>query len=224
MMTRTRLLLLMICLTLGFCQSSAFASENSHDGKLVTVNLEPVLKGDAEKGKDLSETCAACHSADGNSVNPIWPKIAGQHIIYLVKQMKEFKQGESGPRNNPTMMPLMQTLSENDMINLATYFHSQKLKHGEADANLVERGRQLYRGGDLRQGISACSACHGPDGHGNELAKFPSVQGQHAAYTVQQLKNFKDGSRSNGAMMTAIAKRMSEDDMKAVASFIEGLH
>lgn len=182
------------------------------------------LKGDPKKGKELSSTCAACHGQDGNSANPIWPKLASQHVTYLVKQLKEFKMGEKGPRYNESMMPMVAGLSETDMIDVATYFSQQQISQGEAQKSLIARGQQLYRGGDVEKGISACAACHGPKGEGNLLAKFPSVRAQHAAYTVQQLENFRNGTRKNGPMMEDIAKRMSKEDMKAVASYIEGLH
>ena len=184
--------------------------------------VDKVLLGDASKAN--VETCVACHAKDGNSLNPIWPKLAGQHVIYLVKQMKEFKLGEKGPRYNASMLPMVAALNETDMINIATYFSKQKISTGKADPKLVERGQQLYRGGDLKRGISACAACHGPRGEGNLLAKFPAVGSQHAAYTEEQLEHFRSGKRRNGPMMTAIAKRMSDEDIKAVSSYIAGLY
>lgn len=205
-------------ITLLFSLTTLAASAN-----VVAPHLSKELKGDAKAGKALISTCVACHGEDGNSASPAWPKLAEQGVIYLVKQLKEFKKGESGPRYNESMYPMVQSLSEQDMINIATYFSQQKISQGETQKNYLARGQQLYRGGDIGKGISACAACHGPSGRGNLLAKFPSVRSQHAAYTVEQLKKFRSGQRSNGAMMTAIAKRMSDEDMQAVASYMEGL-
>ena len=188
------------------------------------IDIDKVLLGDAKAGAAKVATCVACHAKDGNSLNPIWPKLAGQHVIYTVKQLEEFKQGEKGPRNNASMQSMAAVLSDSDMIDIATYFSKQKIVVGKVDLKWVERGQQLYRGGDLKRGISACAACHGPRGEGNLLAKFPALSGQHAGYTQEQLKHFKNGIRRNGPMMTDIAKRMQNKDIQAVSAYIEGLH
>ena len=179
--------------------------------------------GDAAAGKAKAAACASCHGADGNSANPEWPKLAGQHDKYLAKQLANFKAGD---RNNPMMSPMAAPLSDQDMADLAAFFAGQTASVGKADPALVDAGEKLYRGGNATTGVAACMACHGPAGMGNPQANFPRLSGQHAAYTVNQLKAFRAGDRSNdaGKMMQNIAARMSDDEMKAVASYIEGLH
>jgi cytochrome c553 len=178
--------------------------------------------GDATAGKQKSASCAACHNADGNSTNGEWPKLAGQGAKYAAKQLREFKSGE---RANAIMSGMAAPLSDQDMEDLAAYFASQTITGGEADPELVELGQALYRGGNLASGVSACSACHGPDGAGNPEAGFPALGGQHAQYTETQLKAFRSMERANdaGQMMRNTAMRMTDAEIKAVASYIQGL-
>lgn len=178
--------------------------------------------GDASAGKSKASTCAGCHGADGNSANPIWPKLAGQHAGYTVKQLQDFK---SGARENATMKPMATALSEQDMQDLAAYYTAQQIQYGEADPALVDQGEKLYRGGNKASGVSACMACHGPAGKGNPAANFPALAGQHAEYTAIQLKAFRSGARANdyGGMMRNIASRMTDAEIEAVASYIQGL-
>lgn len=198
-----------------------FAALLSFSAALVAVPAGAA--GDAAAGKAKAAACASCHGADGNSANPEWPKLAGQHDKYLAKQLANFKAGD---RSNPMMSPMAAPLSDQDMADIAAYFSSQTLNLGKADPALVEAGEKLYRGGNATSGVAACMACHGPNGMGNPQANFPRLSGQHAAYTVNQLKAFRAGDRSNdaGKMMQNIAARMTDDEMKAVASYIEGLH
>jgi len=179
--------------------------------------------GDPAKGKTLSQTCAACHSVDGNSINPIWPKLAGQHTQYLVKQIQDFKDGK---RVNAQMAPMVASLSEQDIADLAAYFSSQKVKPGSAKPELIEAGQKLYRAGDTQAGIPACMACHGPAGAGNPVALYPAIAGQHAAYTAIQLKAFKSEERSNDAnkVMRTISASMTNAQIEAVSEYIQGLH
>ena len=178
--------------------------------------------GDAAAGKDKAHVCVACHGADGNSVNPEWPKLAGQLPAYIVTQLENFKQGV---RKNPLMAPIAQALSKQDMLDLAAYFGSQELKlTGAKDAELAQEGEHLYRGGNAQSQIAACIGCHGPTGSGVP-PRFPRLSGQHAAYTKQQLLAFKAGNRvSDGDIMTSIAFRMSEKEIDAVAEYVSGLH
>ncbi len=178
--------------------------------------------GDAAAGKTKAHVCAACHGADGNSVNPEWPKLASQLPAYIVTQLQGFKQGL---RQNPLMAPIAQALSQQDMLDLAAYFASQELKlTGATDAGLAKQGERLYRGGNAHSQIAACMGCHGPSGRGIP-PRFPRLSGQHAAYTKQQLLAFKAGKRvSDGDIMTSIAFRMSEQEINAVAQYISGLH
>jgi cytochrome c553 len=179
--------------------------------------------GDAIKGKTLSQTCAACHNIDGNSVNPIWPKIAGQHTSYIVKQLKNFKDGK---RVNAQMTGMVAALSDQDMEDIAAYFASQKPKYGSADPESIELGQKIYRAGDSESGVPACMACHGPAGNGNPGALYPTLAGQHATYTATQLKMFKTEERNNdeNKVMRTIAGPMTDEQIDAVSQYIQGLH
>lgn len=179
---------------------------------------------DAEAGKAKSAVCAACHGVDGNSTNPIWPSLAGQHSSYIVKQLKDFKEGR---REDASMAGMVANLSEEDMKDLAAYFESQRPKAVAFDGAMVEMGENIYRGGITETGVAACMACHMPNGNGNGPAGWPSLKGQHPDYTVAQLKKFQDGSRANdpgeGGMMRSLVGRMSEAEMQAVAAYIAGI-
>ncbi len=179
--------------------------------------------GDAAAGKEKSATCAGCHGMDGNSVNPEWPKLAGQGDRYLDKQLRDFKDGD---RKNATMAPMAAALNEQDMADLSAFYSSQTLQAGSADEELVELGQKIYRGGNPASGVAACIGCHGPSGAGNPAASFPSLSGQHAKYVEIQLNIFKSGERSNDAdkMMRTIAGKMTGQEIKAVASYVQGLH
>jgi cytochrome c553 len=183
-------------------------------------------QGDAEKGQALSATCVACHGTDGNSVNPIWPTIAGQHPQYTERQLKLFK---SGDRPSAVMMPMTMGLSEQDMADLAAYFGQQKAKLLAADPAKIELGEAIYQGGLKDRDIPACLACHGPTGQGNPLSGYPVVANQHAPYLVNELKLFKQGRTVpgkddvNGKIMADIAKYMTEEEIEAVSSYMQGL-
>ena len=180
--------------------------------------------GDATAGKDKSLVCAGCHGTDGNSLAPNFPKLAGQHENYLIKQLKEFK---SGVRKDSTgMMPgMVAGLSEQDMADISAYFASQNIRAGTTDNKQLPAGVQLYKAGNTETDISGCMGCHGPDGAGNPDAKFPAIGGQHAGYTAKQLKEFRDGSRTNDTakMMQNITARMTDADIEALSSYIAGL-
>lgn len=181
-------------------------------------------QGDAEKGKAKAAVCAACHGPAGNSSNPQWPKLAGQHAAYLVEQLQAYK---SGDRANPIMAGQAAGLSEQDMRDLGAYFAAQKLQPGVANPELAEKAEPLYRGGRADDGIPACSACHGPQGLGNAAAAYPAVSGQHAEYTAAQLRSYREGARTgtaNAAMMSKVAEKLSDDDIQALASYLSGLH
>ncbi|MEM9171087.1 MAG: cytochrome c4 [Pseudomonadota bacterium] len=185
------------------------------------------VTGDAEAGKAKSTVCAACHGANGVSVNPVWPSLAGQHDRYIVQQLEYFK---SGTRNNVLMNGQAMLLSEEDMADLAAYFASQTPAVREvADADSVDIGRRLYRGGDPERGLPACIACHGPDGGGNPGSPYPAVGGQHASYVASSLREYAadDDKRSNTEtqnMMTTIALKLEPNEIDALASYLQGLN
>lgn len=181
-------------------------------------------EGDAEAGKSKAAVCAGCHGADGNSAVAAFPKLAGQNVKYLVKQMNDIK---SGARPVPAMTGLLDGASEQDMQDIAAYFSSQFASIGAADKALVELGEKVYRAGTKESGVSACTACHSPTGKGNAMAGFPALSGQHADYIAAQLRAFREGERTNDGdskMMRSVAFRLTNKEIDAVASYISGLH
>ncbi|MBK8181401.1 MAG: cytochrome c4 [Candidatus Competibacteraceae bacterium] len=178
--------------------------------------------GDATAGKAKSTTCAACHGPDGNSAVTQYPKLAGQSADYLLKQLQEYK---SGARVNPIMLGMVAPLSPQDMEDLAAYYASQQVARAAADKTLAPQGEALFRGGNLNSGVSACAACHGAVGAGNPAAKFPAIAAQHTEYLETQLKAFRAMERTNdaGQMMRNIAAKMTDPEIKAVSSYIQGL-
>ena len=194
---------------------------------LIAFNLNnPVYSSDVTKGKELSVSCAACHGDNGISLNPTWPKLAGQNPKYLASQLYEFKKGPEGNRNNAVMYGIAMTLSDSDIEDLAAYYASLKSNVGLTQDKYLDLGRNIYRGGNMEIKMQACISCHGPNGQGNYAAAIPMLSGQHSQYTYQQLKNFQASVRSNdyNKMMRNIVHRMSDEEMKAVASYIEGLY
>lgn len=180
--------------------------------------------GDAAAGQGKVAMCGACHGADGNSLAPNFPKLAGQGERYLLKQLNDIK---SGDRQVVEMTGLLNNLSEQDLADIAAYYASQKMSVGAADPKLVARGEALFRGGKLEEGMPACTGCHSPDGAGLDAAGFPQLGGQHAAYVAKQLTAFREGERSNDGdskIMRAIAAKLSNKDIEAVSSFVQGLH
>ncbi|GAB3370207.1 cytochrome c4 [Spongiibacter taiwanensis] len=196
---------------------------------LLCTSAAVAVEGDAAAGKAKTASCAACHGADGNSPAPTFPKLAGQGERYLIKQIEDIK---SGARPVPMMAGQVDNLSEQDIADIAAYYASKQGSTGQADPKLAEKGAAIYRGGIAERGIPACSGCHSPTGQGMAAAGFPALAGQYAEYTVAQLKAFRaaaDGreGRSNdgeGKMMRTIAFEMSDSEIEAVASFIQGLH
>lgn len=178
--------------------------------------------GSKEAGQAKSATCAACHGADGNSLNPEWPSLAGQHETYIVRQLQAFHGGQ---RQNVLMSPMAAILSAEDMADLAAYFSSQTLRGGEADPAKLALGERVFRSGNLRAQTAACAGCHGPTGLGNAPAAWPSIQGQHATYVAAQLRAYKSGARNTdpNQMMRNVAASLSEEEIDAVASYVQGL-
>jgi len=178
--------------------------------------------GDAEKGAAKAVVCSACHGANGNSANPEWPSLAGLGADYIAAQLNNFKEGK---RQNPVMMPNAMALSADDMADLGAYFSSLKNTGLESDPSYWEAGEKLYRAGDAARGIPACMACHGPAGRGNEAAKFPALRGQHSVYVIKQLTDYASGARTTGPnnIMQSISKKLTADDMRNVASYLQGI-
>lgn len=199
---------------------------------LVLLTAAPVMaegdaaRGDAAKGQEKSSLCAACHGADGNSTVDMWPKLAGQHESYLTRQLNLIK---SGARSVPEMMGITAMLSDEDILDLAAYFHEQASAPAIADLALVDAGERLYRAGNAKTQVPACMACHGPAGEGNPLAGYPALAGQHLVYTAKMLSGFKAGNNygeddSASNIMVGVASALSEAEIRAVASYIQGLY
>jgi cytochrome c553 len=203
------------------------------------VSLSPAAEdapasanGSVEAGAAKSATCVACHGPAGNSANPEWPTLAGQNFHYLKEQITLFRDAA---RPNPLMFPMVKDLSDQDVLDLAAYFSRQTPNGGEADPSYWEAGQRLYRTGDTARGLPACMACHGPVGRGVPAAGFPALRAQHSVYTVKQLADYaadtryvKDdkGARRaglNAPMMVTIAAKLTAEDRRNLASYIQGM-
>lgn len=201
---------------------------------LLTLGLTGVAHaaGDPEAGKGKVAVCAACHGPDGNSPAPNFPKLAGQGEAYLLKQMQDIQAGTAPGaaadegRKVIEMTGMLASFNDQDLADIAAYFSSKKMSTGAADPALAERGEALYRGGNLELGMPACSGCHQPNGVGLEAASYPRLAGQHATYVAKQLTDFREGNRFNDGdtmVMRAIAAKLSNKDIQALSSYIEGL-
>lgn len=183
---------------------------------------EDTQHGDAEAGQAKSAVCTACHMQDGNSVVPTFPKLAGQQPGYIAKQLADFK---SGVRTDDTMIGMVAALSEQDMLDIDAYYVSQAQTPGEISKDQEEpalAGQDIYRAGLAEFSVTACMACHGPDGKGVQ-PNFPRLSGQHAVYIEKQLLAFKDGSRSD-PMMNGITFPLSAEQIKNLSLYISGLY
>lgn len=187
--------------------------------------------GNAETGAQKAVVCVACHGPNGNSANPEWPSLAGQNAAYISEQLRLFRAGQ---RNNPVMYPLAMPLTDEDIADLSAYFSTQTPTGLEADPEHYKNGERLYRAGDRARQIPSCKACHGPVGRGNPGAGYPALLAQHSVYTVKQLTDYANEQRyvdqagqptrsRNGHMMTTISKRLTADDMRDLAAYIQGL-
>jgi cytochrome c553 len=190
----------------------------------------PFTHGKAADGATKAAVCAACHGANGNSTNPLWPRLAGQNAVYIAQQLRLFK---SGVRANPVMMPMVSALSDQDIADIAVYFEAQTPLGLEADPSYWQSGQALYLRGDLAHEVPACEACHGPVGRGNLASGYPALRAQQSEYVVKQLKDYASGARytgdsatktdPNSAMMFTIAKRLSPEQIRDVASYVQGM-
>ncbi len=209
------------CLALGFAQPS------------VAEEAGAVITGSAEAGTAKAGVCVACHGPNGNSANPEWPSLAGQNAAYLREQLAMFKAKK---RNNPIMAPIIEPLTEQDFADIAAYFAGQTPTGLLADPSYWKAGEALYKSGDAARNIPACAACHGPAGQGNAAAGYPALRAQHSVYTVKQLQDYLTQNRyrdstdpalvhatRNSAMMTTIAARLTPEDIRNLASYLQGL-
>jgi len=205
--------------------ASAESASKAAEAALTQLQAVKTQPGDAKAGQAKAAACGACHGMDGNSTDAQYPKLAGQSEQYIVSQLMRFK---SGTRQNAIMQGMASTLAPQDMHDVGAYFAAQKRLPGVADAKLASDGQKLYRDGDSSRGLPACMACHGPDGAGNPGWRVPNIGGQHADYVQAQLKAWHDGaswgSDAHARIMPAIAQHLTEQDISAVSSYVEGLH
>jgi len=178
--------------------------------------------GSVEAGQAKSATCMACHGMDGNSLSPEWPNLASQHPAYIERQIKAFKSGE---RQNDLMSPMAMIVTDEDAADLAAFFSSQKVRGGETDPAKLALGQRVYRAGNVQKGVMACAGCHGPTGLGNPLAGYALIQGQHSVYVANQLRAYKAGTRTTdpNQMMRNMAAQLSDEEIEAVAAYVQGL-
>lgn len=195
---------------------------------LAIISQQAIAEGDADAatGQAKSAICSACHGADGNSMVPQWPKLAGQHQDYLVRQTTLIK---AGARPVPEMVGIVATLSDQDIADIAAWFASQQMSAGIAREEDVLAGQRLWRAGDAKSGVPACAACHGPAGAGDPLAGYPALAGQQEVYVASMLKRFRAGENwgikdAQSRVMNGVAAELTDDDIKFLASYIQGLY
>ncbi|MGQ0619741.1 MAG: c-type cytochrome [Panacagrimonas sp.] len=204
--------LILVC-ALGLSGAAGAAEENA----------SPFLKGSVSAGEAKAAVCVACHGPKGVSAIPAWPKLAGQGAPYTYAQLKHFKDGS---RNNAVMAAQVAALSDQDMQDLAAFFAAQASAPGVASKEAVVKVEKIYRAGAADRGVPACAACHGPTGAGNPAAGYPHIGGQHADYTSSQLNAYRGGERKAGAtgqMMSAVAAKLTDEEIAALASYVNGL-
>jgi cytochrome c553 len=192
--------------------------------------VDPYAHGSIQNGTSKVAVCSSCHGPNGNSTNPEWPRLAGQSAVYIAEQLRLFK---SGVRNNPIMKPLAGTLSDQDIADVAVYYQAQTVSGLEADPSFWKAGSDLYRRGDKARNIPACIACHGPAGRGNPAAGYPALRAQESVYVAKQLSDYASGARytgtnvatadPNSVMMLTIAKRLTPEDIRNLASYVQGM-
>ena len=196
-------------------------------GVVLGVSLTAVAHGagDPAAGEQNAAVCASCHGQGG--AKPImgsYPKLSGLGEQYLFNQLTAIKAGD---RAVPQMTGLLDAMSEQDLRNLAAYFDSQEMVVNQANPDLVDQGRALFRGGNMASGVPACSGCHNPRGNGNEPGGFPALGGQNAEYIAKQLKAYRDGTRagtSNAQIMMDVAAKLTDAEIESVASYVSGLN
>ena len=194
------------------------------------VTPDPYADGSEQAGASKAAVCFSCHGPNGNSQNPAWPRLAGQSAVYITEQLHLFK---AGIRTNPVMQPMAAGLSDQDIDNLAVFFAAQTPAGLEADPSYWKAGQALYIHGDAASGVPGCIACHGPVGRGNPAAGYPALEAQQSVYVVSQLQSYANGTRYSGpnattaapnsSIMFDIAKRLTPEEIRDVASYVQGL-
>lgn len=194
---------------------------------LALIPLSVIAEGDPLAGQSKAAVCAACHGMDGNSQIAEWPKLAEQHVDYAARQTRMIRDRE---RDVPVMYPLVMNLSDEDIADISAWYRDQTVEPGVAEEALVPLGRRIYHAGNTETGVPACMACHGPTGDGIPGAHFPLVRGQHAAYTADRLRRYRagevndEGDDDYSRIMAEVSARLTDREIEAVSSYIEGLH
>lgn len=196
-------------------------------GVILGVSLTALAHGagDPAAGKENAALCESCHGPGGaKPIMGVYPVLSGIGETYMAAQMRLIK---SGDRAVPEMTGMLDNFDAQDMQDLAAYFNEQSATGGQADPDLVPEGQALYRGGNMASGVPACAACHNPQGKGNEPAGYPRLSGQSADYVVKQLEAYRSGTRggdNNAQLMTDVASRLTDAEIEAVASYVDGLY
>jgi len=209
---------------------AAAAASPAAAPRAAATTPDPFTHGKAADGAAKSAVCASCHGPNGNSSNPEWPRLAGQSAVYIAEQLQLFR---SGVRTNPIMQPLASTLKDQDIDDLAVYYQAQTVQGLEADPSYWKGGEAVYLRGDSARELPACVACHGPVGRGNLAAGYPALRAQQSVYVVKQLNDYANSKRysgpnpetasRNGIMMFTIARRLSPEQIRDVASYVQGM-
>ena len=206
-------------------EKSLFTRQICISFTLILLLIAPIsfsMAGDVEAGKSKSIVCSACHGQDGNSINPLWPSLAGQHKQYTIHTLRAY---QNGTRVDAVMQAQVMALTEQDLEDIAAYYNAQTMQKKDYDYGLAKKGESLYRGGNASTGVAACIACHGPTGRGNPGAGYPSLAGQHAEYTEDALKGYTNTERKVGLndMMQSLATRLTAEEIEAVSEYIQAL-
>ena len=206
-------------------EKSLFTRQICISFTLILLLIAPIsfsMAGDVEAGKSKSIVCSACHGQDGNSINPLWPSLAGQHKQYTIHTLRAY---QNGTRVDAVMQAQVMALTEQDIEDIAAYYNAQTMQKKDYDYGLAKKGESLYRGGNASTGVAACIACHGPTGRGNPGAGYPSLAGQHAEYTEDALKGYANTERKAGLndMMQSLATRLTAEEIEAVSEYIQAL-
>ena len=206
-------------------EKSLFTRQFCISVTLILLLIAPIsftMAGDVEAGKSKSIVCSACHGQDGNSMNPLWPSLAGQHKQYTIHTLRAY---QNGTRVDAVMQAQVMALTEQDIEDIAAYYNAQTMQKKDYDYGLAKKGESLYRGGNASTGVAACIACHGPTGRGNPGAGYPSLAGQHAEYTEDALKGYTNTERKAGLndMMQSLATRLTAEEIEAVSESIQAL-
>ena len=190
---------------------------------LALATSTAMAAGDPAAGESKASVCAACHGMDGNSQISQWPKIAGQHEDYIARQTRMVRDQV---REVPQMYPLVMNLTDEDIDDISAWYASQTVSAGVADEALVDLGRSIYQGGNVDSDVPSCMACHGPTGNGIPFSGYPMLRAQHADYTADRLRRYRDGQSydANSKVMVGVAANLTDEEIEAVSSYIEGLH